>query len=73
MIEFRYLLSGVGYISKDTVKKITRTPGVKFSGFKRYRDGLPGACAIVVFSGKTHMLDIQYFKKVNLVKKSPKL
>ena len=69
MIEFRYLLSGVGYISKETVKKIIRTPGVKFSGFKRYHDGLPGACGIVVFSGKTHRLDIQYFKKINLAKK----
>ena len=65
MIDFKYLLSGVGYISKDNVKDIIRNINVKFSGFQRYQDTQLGASAIIVFNGKTHLLDVQHFKKVD--------
>lgn len=58
MLNFRYLLSGVGYISRETVKKIINDPNIKFSGFKRYNSGKPGASSILIISGKTHQLDI---------------
>ena len=67
MIEFRYLLSGVGYISKGTVKKLINDPRIKFSGFQRYHDGLPGAYSVIVYGGKTHRLDIQFFRKLDNV------
>ncbi len=63
MIEFRYLLGGVGYISRETTKKIITDTSVKFSGFQRYKSGKAGATAIVVISGKTHRLDIHYIWK----------
>ena len=52
MFEFRYLLSGVGYISRETIKKIINNPYSKFSGFERYTDGIPGAYGIIYISGK---------------------
>lgn len=60
MINFRYLLSGVGYISRETTKKIINDKTIKFSGFKRYKSGKPGASAILIISGKTHQLDIHF-------------
>lgn len=63
MIELRYLLSGVGYVSRETVKKIIKDPHTKSSGFKRHESGLPGATSILIISGRTHQLDIQYFEK----------
>ncbi len=67
MVEYRYLLSGVGYVSRETVKKIINNPYSKFSGFERYKDGIPGAYGIVIIAGKTHRIDIQYFEKVSYV------
>ena len=63
MIELRYLLSGVGYISRETAKKIIQDPHTKFSGFKRYSSGSPGASSILVINGKTYQLDIHYVNK----------
>ena len=63
MIELRYLLGGVGYVSRETVKKIINDPQIKFSGFKRYQSGYPGASSIIIISGKTHQLDIHYIDK----------
>ena len=62
MIKFRYLLSGVGYISRATAKIIINDPGVRFSGFQRYKSGKSGASAIIVISGKTHQLDIHFIE-----------
>lgn len=66
MIELGYLLSGVGYISRETVKKIIKDPLTKFSGFKRYKTGF-GASSILMINGKTHQLDIQTIDKENAI------
>ena len=63
MLEFRYLLSGVGYISRKTVKKIINDSHSKFSGFKRYETGNFGASSILIISGKTYQLDIHCIDK----------
>lgn len=63
MFELRYLLSGVGYISRETVKKIISDPHTKSSGFKRYTSGFPGASSILIIGGKTHQLDIHCIEK----------
>ena len=63
MLEFKYLLSGVGYISRKSVKKIINDPLSKSSGFKRYKTGNPGASSLIIISGKTHQLDIQLITK----------
>lgn len=58
MLKLRYLLGGVGYVSRETVKKIINDSNTKFSGFKRYKSGFYGASSIIIINGKTHQLDI---------------
>jgi len=65
-MNLRYLLDGIGYISRDTVKKLIHDPHSHFTGFKRHYLGPKGAFGYINYDGIPRRLDIQSFEKFTL-------
>lgn len=62
-MEFNYLLDGVGFIGRDTVKFMIQESEFNFTGFIRPYPGEPVAYCFMYVFDESRKLDVRQFKK----------
>ncbi len=59
---FYYLLEGVGFVNRYTLKELLNDPYHSFTGFTRYKDGYIGAFGYVKLRNEFHRIDVGPFR-----------